>query len=84
MNYPPHLANKLTWAGNVKNPIAIDTYKNLYSNLDEEFYLILSMFSWYKTKLINLNVEKLPYKIALGLKYLIDLDEIEKRTSLIG
>lgn len=84
MNYPPHLANKLTWAGNVKNPIAIDTYKNLYLNLDEEFYLILSMFSWYKTKLINLNVEKLPYKIALGLKYLIDLDEIEKRTSLIG
>lgn len=84
MNYPPHLANKLTWAGNVKNPIAIDTYKNLYSNLDEEFYLILSIFSWYKTKLINLNVEKLPYKIALGLKYLIDLDEIEKRTSLIG
>lgn len=84
MNYPPHLANKLTWAGNVKNPIAIDTYKNLYSNLDEEFYLILSIFSWYKTKLINLNVEKLPYTIALGLKYLIDLDEIEKRTSLIG
>lgn len=78
------MANKLTWAGNVKNPIAIDTYKNLYLNLDEEFYLILSIFSWYKTKLINLNVEKLPYKIALGLKYLIDLDEIEKRTSLIG
>lgn len=84
MNYPPHLANKLTWAGNVKNPIAIDTYKNLYSNLDKEFYLILSMFSWYKSKLINLNIEKLPYKIALGLKYLVDLEEVEKRSFLIG
>lgn len=84
MNYPPHLADKLTWAGNVKNPIAIDTYKNLYSNLDEEFYLILSMFSWYKSGLISLNVEKLPYKIALGLKYLVDLEEVEKRSFLIG
>ena len=72
------------WAGTVKNPIAIDTYKNLYSCLDKEFYMILSMFSWYNSGLIKINAEKLPYNIALGLKYLIDMEEIEKRSRLIG
>lgn len=42
------------------------------------------MFSWHKSGLISLNIEKLPYKIALGLKYLVDLEEIEKRSFLIG
>ena len=78
------MANKLTWAGTVKNPIAIDTYKNLYACIDNEFYLIISMYSWFKSGLISINAEQLPYKIALGLKYLIDIDEIEKRSSLIG
>lgn len=78
------MANKITWAGTVKNPIAIDTYKNLYACLDAEFYKILSIFSWHKSGLIRVNAEKLPYKITLGLKYLIDIDEIDKRSSLIG
>lgn len=84
MKYNSELANKITWAGTVKNPIAIDTYRNLYANLDDEFYRILNIYSWFKTGLVNLKVQDLDYKIALGLKYLIDYNEIEKRGLLIG
>lgn len=63
-------------AGNAKNPIAIDTYENLYKNLDAEFYSILSVYQWHKTGLYKVDIDKIPYSWALSIKYLIEYNEI--------
>lgn len=65
-------------AGNAKHPVAIGTYESLYKSLDEEFFRILSIFSWWKTGIVKLDVSDLPYTMAVGLKYLIDYNEASK------
>lgn len=76
--YPEHLRHKVTFAGTTENPIALDTYENLYKNLDDEFYRILAMYSWHKSGLCKLDIDKIPYPMVLGLKYLIDYNESQK------
>lgn len=76
--YPKHLRNKVTFAGTPENPIALDTYENLYKNLDEEFYRILAMYSWQKSGLYKVDIDKIPYSMVLGLKYLIDYNEAQR------
>lgn len=76
--FPARLKNKRTFAGTPENPIAIDTYENLYRNLDDEFYRILAMYSWHKSGLYRADISKVPYGWALGLKYLIDYNENTK------
>lgn len=71
-------------AGDFKNPIAVDTYKNLYKCLDDDFYLILSMYKWFETGLYKIDLNNIPYKVALGLKYLIEYNEILKKDYIIG
>lgn len=39
---------------------------------------ILSLYSWHKSGLITVKATDLPYKFALGLKYLIDYNEVRK------
>ena len=80
--YPAHLRKKITFAGTVDNPIALDTYENLYKNLDDEFYRILGLYSWHKSGLFKVDIDKIPYPIVLGLKYLIDYNE-NRRINLI-
>lgn len=65
-------------AGNAKHPVAIGTYEELYKALDDEFFKILSIFSWWKTGIAKIDISDLPYKIAVGLKYLIDYNEVNK------
>lgn len=72
------LRKKVTFAGTPENPIALDTYENLYKNLDDEFYRILSMYSWHKSGLYKVDIDKIPYSMVLGLKYLIDFNESQK------
>lgn len=72
-------------AGDFKNPIAIDTYKNLYKCLDDDFYLILSIYKWFKTGLLKVTLEDLTYDVALGVRYLIEYNQyLEKKEFLIG
>ncbi len=59
--------------------MAWGTYKEIYSNLDSEFYKILSIYSWYRTKLVDIDINSLPFGWVLGLKYLIDIKEIEEK-----
>lgn len=70
----------MTFAGTPENPIALDTYENLYKCLDDEFYSILSVYSWFKSGLYRVNIKDLPYKWAVGLKYLIDYNEAQRMT----
>ena len=68
----------MTIAGTPEKPIAIDTYENLYKCLDSDFYTILSIYSWFKSGLYQVNINDLPYCYAVGLKYLIDINIIEE------
>lgn len=77
-SYPSRLRHKKIFAGSPENPIAIDTYENLYKNLDDEFYRILAMYSWHKSGLYKVDIDKIPYSMVLGLKYLIDYNESQK------
>lgn len=65
-------------AGTAQNPIAIDCYRNLYMCLDSDFFAILGIYSWFKSGLLNVNIENIPFGYALGLKYLIDYNETRK------
>lgn len=76
--YPKHLRHKIIFAGTPENPIALDTYENLYKNLDDEFYRILAMYSWHKSGLYKVDIDKIPYSMVLGLKYLIDYNEAQR------
>ena len=78
--YPKHLRHKVTFAGTPENPIALDTYENLYKNLDDEFYRILAIYSWHKSGLYKVDIDKIPYSMALGLKYLIEYNEVVEKT----
>lgn len=79
INYPEHLKNKITFIGDFKAPIAFGTYKELYSNLDEDFYKILSIFKWHKTGLISVNIDDLTYAQAVAVKYLIEYNDSLKQ-----
>ena len=72
-------------AGDYKNPIAIDTYKNLYKCLDDEFFMVLSIYKWFKTGLLKIALEDISYDIALGVRYLIEYNEyLDKKDLLVG
>ena len=77
-DYPKRYRHKKTIAGTPKNPIAIDTYENLYKCLDDEFFRFLGIYSWFKTGLLKVEISDLPYKYAIGLKYLIDYNEAQR------
>lgn len=79
LTYPPHLRHKKTLAGNANYPVAFDTYENLYKCLDSEFYTILGIYKWFKSGLYQVNIDEIPYKWAVGLKYLIEYNEILER-----
>ena len=77
-DYPKHLKNKRTIAGSAQNPIAIDSYRNLYKCLDSDFFAILGIYSWFKSGLMQIDIENIPFGYAMGLKYLIDYNEARK------
>ena len=68
--------DKLTFLGDVKNPIAIGKKKDLWANLDEEFYSILELWRWFRAGLLNIN--SLPYPTAVGIRYLVEIDILER------
>ena len=80
-DYPKRLRYKRTIAGTPQNPVAIDTYENLYKCIDDEFYRILGIYSWFKSGIVHIDVSDLPYNLAVGLKYLIDYNEAAKWTA---
>ena len=69
--------DKLTFLGDVKNPIAIGKKKDLWANLDEEFYRIHELWRWHRAGLIDIN--HLPYEIAIGIRYLVEVDLAESK-----
>lgn len=79
LTYPTYLKNKKTLAGNAENPIAFDTYENLYKCLDSEFFTILGIYKWFKSGLYQVNIDEIPYGWALSLKYLIEYNNIVER-----
>lgn len=68
--------DKLTFLGDVKNPVAIGKKKDLWANLDEEFFQILDLWRWHRAELLKLNT--LPYEKAVGIRYLIEVDILER------
>lgn len=68
--------DKLTFLGDVKNPVAIGKKKDLWANLDEEFFQILDLWRWHRAELLKLN--SLPYEKAVGIRYLIEVDILER------
>lgn len=69
--------DKLTFLGDVKNPIAVGKKRDLWANLDEEFYSILELWRWHRAGLIDINL--LPYEIAIGIRYLVEVDLAESK-----
>lgn len=67
-----------TFIGDFKNPIAVGTYRDIYSNLDEEFYQILELWRLFRAGLIDLDISEISYKISLSLRYLIE-DDLSRR-----
>ena len=68
--------DKLTFLGDVKKPIAIGKKKDLWANLDEEFFQILELWRWVRAGLLNIN--SLPYPAAVGIRYLVEIDILER------
>ena len=68
--------DKLTFLGDVKNPIAVGKKRDLWANLDEEFYSILELWRWHRAGLLNINT--LPYPTAVGIRYLVEIDILER------
>lgn len=67
---------KLTFLGDVKNPVAVGKKRDLWANLDDEFFQILDLWRWHRTKLLKL--KSLPYEKAVGIRYLEEVDIIER------
>ena len=61
----------------MKNPIAIGRKKDLWANLDNEFWQILDIWRWHKSKLMDINIKTLPYYIALSMRYLTERHEAD-------
>lgn len=68
--------DKLTFLGDVKNPVAVGKKRDLWANLDEEFFQILDLWRWHRAELLKLN--SLPYEKAVGIRYLIEVDILER------
>ena len=68
--------DKLTFLGDVKNPIAVGKKRDLWANLDDEFFQIFELWRWFRAGLININ--NLPFPIALGIRYLVE-DDLKNR-----
>lgn len=79
LTYPKRLSKKKTFIGDFKKPVAYGTYEEIYSNLDDEFYRILGLFSWYNSGLLKIDINSIPYEWVLGLKYLVDITAIQQR-----
>lgn len=62
-----------------KNAIAIGTKEEIYSNLDNEFYTILEFWRWFKTGLMPLTLNDIPYWQAVGIRYLIEVNDDEPK-----
>lgn len=56
-----------------KNAIAMGTKEEIYSNLDNDFYLIIELWRWQQTGLMHLTLNDLPYWQAVGIRYLIEV-----------
>ena len=67
---------KLTFLGDVKNPIAVGKKRDLWENLDVEFFQIVELWRWFRAGLIN--ISSLPYPIAVGIRYLVEIDILER------
>jgi len=72
LTYNPRHAENKTFVGDVENPIAIGKKKDLWNNLDNEFYKILEKWRWHRSGLIVLDINTLPYNEALGIRYLTE------------
>lgn len=79
MTYNPRHANNKTFIGDVENPIAIGRKCDLWKNLDNEFYKILEQWRWHRAGLIPLDINKMSYSEALGVRYLIEKKAEETR-----
>ena len=73
---PRHAENK-TFLGDAKNPIAIGKKKDLWANLDAEFYSILDEAFWINTGAMNMDLGAMSYKRASGIRYI--LTDLKKR-----
>ena len=58
-----------------KNPIAIGTKEEIYSNLDNDFFLIVELWRWFRTGLMPLKLDNIPYWVAVGIRYLIEVND---------
>ncbi len=68
--------DKLTFLGDVKKPVAVGKKRDLWANLDDEFFQILDLWRWHRARLININ--NLPYGKAIGIRYLVEIDIVER------
>jgi len=69
--------DKLIFLGDVKRPTAIGKKKDLWANLDSDFYDILELWRWHRAGLLK--IASLPYEKAVGIRYLIEVDFAENR-----
>lgn len=69
--------DKLTFLGDVKHPVAIGRKRDLWKNLDDEFFQILELWRWHRAGLININ--SLPYEKAVGIRYLVEVDIVNSK-----
>lgn len=60
-----------------QNAIAIGTKEEIYANLDNDFFLILELWRWFKTGLMKLTLDDIPYWQAIGIRYLVEKDKSE-------
>ncbi|PNX49892.1 MAG: hypothetical protein BV457_00195 [Thermoplasmata archaeon M9B1D] len=59
--------------GDVKNPVAIGKKKDLWKNLDNEFYEVFEIWRWFRIGMLKLNIQDLPCNIAIGIRTLCEL-----------
>ena len=68
--------DKLTFLGDVEKTVAVGKKRDLWANLDDEFFQILDLWRWPRAGLININ--NLPYDKAIGIRYLVEIDIVER------
>ena len=61
----------------MKTPVAIGRKKDLWANLDDEFFRILELWRWHRAGLLK--IAALPYEKAVGIRYLIEVDYANSR-----
>ena len=68
----PRHYNHKTFVGDVKNPLAIGKKGELWKNLDSEYFQIYELYRWIKSGLLDLKLQDLDAKTAIGIRYLIE------------